>query len=62
MNKYAIVVQGNGSKVVGCLPLGKSENQTIFYFLKADRKHQRRNTVIQWKVMDCKYKILVTEI
>ena len=41
MDKYAVAVQRNDSKVVGHLPLGKSEKLavTIFYFLKADKKY-----------------------
>ena len=41
MDKYAVAVQRNGGKVVGHLPLGKSEKfaKAAFWFLKADKNH-----------------------
>lgn len=50
IDKYAVAVQRNDSKVVGHLPLGKSEKfaKTLFYFLKADKKISLQNQCV-WK-------------
>ena len=48
MDKYAIAVQRRWENVVGHLPPGKSGKfaKTIFYFLKADKKHFYRINVL----------------
>ena len=48
MDKCDVAVQINDGKVVGHLPLGKSGKiaKSIFYFLKADKKHSCRNNVL----------------
>ena len=41
MDKYAVAVKRSDESIVGHLPLGKSGKfaKTIFYFLKANKKH-----------------------
>ena len=48
MSKYSVPVQRNDGKVVGHLPLRKSRKSadTIFHFLKTDKKYSWRINVL----------------
>ena len=47
-DEYAVAVKGKDGDIIGHLPLGKSGKfaKTIFYFLKSDKSHHCKITVI----------------
>ena len=48
LDKYAVAVEGKDGNVIGHLPLGKSGKfaKTVFYFLKADKSHLCKISII----------------
>ena len=48
VDKYVVAVEGKDGNVIGHLPLGKSGKfaKTVFYFLKADKSHLCKISII----------------